>query len=765
MSSIEPRGVIGSDRPRVDGIPKVTGQALYGADQPVSNAVYAWLVTAPFARGRIRQIKDTTARSSPGVLHILTYENVGKAIKPGKHSLSHGHMATGLAPLRSNRIYFAGQIVAVVVGETAEIAREAAQRLDIEYAPKRSTATFDSRGAREVEPKALGESELSAGNFDEAFSAAAVKVDAWYETPPQHHNPLELFQTTCAWDGDTLTVWESTQNVRGYQHGLAQQLGIKPKNVRVISPYIGGAFGSRGELSQYTALIALAAKRLNRPVKLVASRNQCFALRTFRAETRHHIQLAADPEGKLKALSHDSWELTSRTDRFALAGSDSTARLYACPNVRTKVVNVEADRQTPGFMRAPPETPYLFALECAMDELAYGLDLDPLELRRRNDTLVETVTNKPYTSRSLLRCMNAGAEEFGWAKRDPRPGAMHDGDELVGWGYASALYPAMSGPADCRVTLTPELRMKVEIGTHEIGTGIRTVIAQTASDLIGIEIDHVEIFIGDSTLPAAPLSAGSNSTASVCNAVAQACQTLLSRIAAAAVVTKTSALHGLDSSKVSIRNGQLESDGLAEPLNIAVHRAGRGKPIVANATNNPHGVPPVIGPALIRRGKIIMAGGSMMRDRMQFAFGAQFVEVRINRWTGQIRVPRMVGAFAAGRIMNPRTARSQLAGGQIWGVSSALLEATDLDRAAARYVNDNLAEYHLPVNADIGEVKTLMLDEQDELVNPLGIKGVGEIGITGVNAAIANAVYHATGVRCRKLPIRVEDLLRAAIGV
>lgn len=759
MNSITPNGVIGSDRPRVDGIVKVRGEARYGADEPVTDPAYAWLATASIARGRIRKIDADMARRMPGVLDVLTHENVGKAVKPGKHLLDFGHMATALAPLRSNRIYFAGQIVAVIVAETLEIAQQAVQALEIDYAPKRPAATFDSRGARQVKAKAMGESELSAGNFDEAFRSAPVMVDAWYETPAQHHNPMELFQATCAWERGYLTVWESSQNVRGYQHGLAQQLGIKPKNIRILSHYIGGAFGSRGELSQVTALIAFASRRLNRAVKFVASRNQGFTLRTFRAETRHHVRLGAERDGGLTALSHESWELTSRTDRFALAGSDSTARLYACPNVRTKVSNVEADRQTPGFMRAPPETPYLFALESAMDELAYALKLDPLELRRRNDTLIETVTQKPYTSRSLVRCMDAGAKEFRWHERDPRPGSMRDRDDLVGWGYASAFYPAMIGPADCRVTLTPDLHGVVEVGTHEIGSGIRTVVAQTASDLLGLEVDSLDVRIGDSALPAAPLSAGSNSTASVCTAVAKACQVLRRRIITTAITAKTSPLRGLDAAAVVLRNARLETGALVEPLSVAVRRAGRGKPMIANATNTPHGAPPLIGPSLIRRGKVVMSGGAMMKDRLQFAFGAQFVEVRIDRWTGQIRVPRLVGAFAAGRIMNPRTARSQLAGGQIWGISSALLEATEMDRKTARYVNDNLAEYHVRVNADVGEIKTIMLDEKDDLVNPLGIKGVGELGITGVNAAIANAVYHATGIRCRKLPIRVDNVL------
>ncbi len=761
MDAPKTNGVIGSDRPRVDGVDKVTGRARYGADHHLVNFAFAYLVTSGIALGRIRDIDERAARAVPGVLDILTHRNVGKAVKPGKWIFKGGAMGMAVAPLGSDRVHFAGQIVAVVLGNTFEAARFAASLVQIDYEAETATATFDCPGARVGKPTPFGEAELRAGKFDRAFAAAPVKIDAEYKTPTNHHNPMELFQATCAWEGENLTIWESTQNVRACQHGVAKQLGLRAKRVRVISTVIGGAFGSRGELGQATALIALAARRLQRPVKLVATREQGFTLRTFRAETRHHLRLGADRAGKLVALSHESWELASRKEHFALTGSDATARLYACPNIRTKVHSVDADRQTPGFMRAPPEMPYLFAMESAMDELACALDMDPLDLRRSNDTAVEPIKGLPYTSRSVLRCIDVGATAFRWGTRNPRPGSMREGDELVGYGYATAFYPTMMGPADTRLTLTTDGHARVEIGTHEIGTGVRTVIAQTAADQLGLAMEAVEVVIGDSTLPAAPISAGSNSTASVCTVVLKACTAMRQRLAKAAVKAKQSPLYRHDAAQIVLREGRVVSGEATELLTVAAARAGSGHDLVVQASNKPHGIIPLVAPILMRMGLPLMAGGTTLRDRVQFAQGAQFVEVRVNRYTGQIRVPRMVGAFAAGRIINPRTARSQLRGGQVWGLSSALHEVTEIDPTLARYINSNLGEYHIPVNADILDVEAIMVSEEDTLVNPLGIKGVGELGATGVNAAIANALYHATGVRVRELPIHFDKLLQS----
>ena len=426
MELMQPNGVLGSDRPRIDGVAKVTGQARYGADHAVPNAAYAYLATAGIARGRVHSVDDQAARAVPGVLEVFTYRNVDKAVKGGKWTMKGGSMSTAVAPLGSDQIHYSGQIVAVVVAETFEAAREAAGLLRFGYAAETPSATFDCPGADDVKPTPMGEAKLQVGDFEKAFADAPVKVDAHYDSPPQHHNPMELFQATCAWEEDDLTVWESSQNVRGYQHGLAKQLGISAKHVRVISAFVGGAFGSRGELGQATALVAFAAKQLGRAVKLVATREQGFTLRTFRAESRHHLRLGAERNGQLTALSHESWELCSRTEHFALTGSDTTARLYACPNIQTKVHNIDADRQTPGFMRAPPETMYLFALESAMDELSYALGMDPADLRRRNDTRHEPIKGLPYTSRELLRCIDEASVAFRWGTRNP-PRGFHAG--------------------------------------------------------------------------------------------------------------------------------------------------------------------------------------------------------------------------------------------------------------------------------------------------------------------------------------------------
>jgi len=715
METIEPNGVIGRATTRIDGAAKVTGQALYGADNGPRTTLHAALRTSDIARGHIVSIDRTRALAVAGVRLILTHENA--RTKPGKHLMQGGYMPSGFAPLASGDIHYCGQLVAIAFADSFEKAEQAANALDIRYAAEAPTATIGDPGMDEwPQPKSQRKTEMTTGDAGAAFAGAPVRVDAVYETAPQHHNPMELFQTTCAWTDGKLTIWEATQSPRGLQYGVADQLGVAPENVSVRSPFVGGAFGSRGQPPHYTALIAYGARMLDRPVKLVVTRRQGFTQRTFRAETRHHLKLAAARDGRLQALSHESWELTSRDDMYLVAGSANTARLYACPNISTRVHNVRADRQTPGFMRAPPEFPYLFALESAMDELSYALAMDPIELRRVNDTQTDPIDKLPFSSRSLMPCYDAAAQAFGWSRRDPAPKAMRDGDWLIGYGCATAYYPANIGAAQARVTLFPGNRAKVEIGTQDIGNGAYTLMAQTVADRLGVPVGKVEVLIGNSDLPPAPITAGSNSAASTCNAVARACDQLKARL-----------------------NGPVTA------------------PVSVTAETIPEGLPP---DALdgVAKGKPGMVGAITKKD-LRFAFGAHLVEVRVHVATGEMRAHRAVSAFAAGRIVNPLTAKSQLMGGQIWGIEAALTEGTEIDRKRARYMNADFAEYHVAVHADIGEVVTLIVPETDTAINPLGIKGVGELGNTGMNAAVASAVFHATGIRVRRIPIRLDDVM------
>jgi len=754
---IQPNGVIGRDIARGDGPAKVTGEVRYPSDESVPNPAWAFLVTSAIARGRVTGFRLDEARAVPGVLDILTHANTQGQVKPLPPPKGGGHATT---TMESDRIWHEGQIIAVVLAESFEAAREAAYKVRTDYAEEPPAAGFGSPGAEEqpLAEASRGHEDPAVGEAERAFAAAVAKVDARYGTPTQHHNPIELFATTCAWSGGTLTIHESSQFVHGLAATVAHQLGMDPKDVRVVSHFVGGAFGSRGQATGRTAWIALAARRLGRPVKLVATREQGFSIATYRAETRHHVKLGAGRDGRLQALVHEGWEVTSRTTNYTVTGTETTARIYACPNVATRVSVVHADRNTPGFMRAPPETPYAFALESAMDELAVALDMDPVELRRRNDTDREPIKGLPYTSRSLVRCLEAAAQAFGWSRRDPRPGAMREGDWLLGWGCAAAYYPAKIGPSSAQVLLMPDGTARVRTGAHEIGTGTYTVVAQTAADRLGLDPGRVAVEIGDSSLPAAGLSAGSSHASAVLNTVALACEQLRARLAQAAVTANEGPLAGRDPSELVLAGGTLRApDGTAVPLRDAMGPLGPG-PLDAYAEHNPHGAPPD-GVRKVQQGEAVVTGGSQLPDRIQYAFGAQFVEVRVHARTREIRVPRMVGAFAAGRIVNPRTARSQLMGGMIWGLGAALHEVTEIDTHTARYANDNISEYLIPVNADVPRVEVMILPEEDRLVNPLGIKGVGELGIVGVNAAIANAVFHATGRRVRELPIRVEDLL------
>lgn len=718
------RPAIGGCPVRADAYLKVTGRALYPADVAVANAAHAYCLTSSVARGRIVRIDTSRARAQPGILAVHTHLTMRGRLAPTDFA------ATSAQALQTDRIWHQGQIVAIAVADSYENAREAARAIVVEYQESTAAAVFDSAHAERVAYGELDKSAVQArvGDVAAALNAAAVTIDATYETSPQHHNAMELHTTTCVWTGDQLIIHEPTNWVYAILMGVVQQLGLERSKVVVVSPFVGGSFGGKGTLAAPTSLIALIAKELQRPVKLVLTRQQIYSLVGNRAETRSRVQLGAESSGKLTAYRHQTWEVTSRCDVRSMNGTDNSVRLYGWSNAETLRHLVRLDRNTPGAMRAPPECPVMFALESALDEMAYALGMDPVQLRIINHTPVDPVSGKPFTSRSLVECYRRGAEAFGWSRRPSRPGAMRDGDWLIGWGCATAAYPSYVAPASARVRLSADGSVLVQVASHDMGTGTYTMLRQVAAEALGVEIARVAVELGDSRFPPAPYSGGSMTTAAVGSAVAQAC---------AAIRTK---LGGPDD--VSRAAARMPTGAIEELVDWA---------------------PAGSRPGAIREsysGKVAGLGG-VGPDDLRFAFGAEFVEVRVHAQTREVRIPRLLGVFAAGRIINPRLARSQLMGGMVWGIGSALLERTELDIRTARYVNADLADYLIPVNADIGDIEVMFVPEVDTQVNPLGVKGLGELGNVGTDAAIANALFHATGRRVRELPIRIDRLITA----
>jgi xanthine dehydrogenase YagR molybdenum-binding subunit len=760
IAAPEPKANMGQPSPRIDGRLKVTGKALYAADFPVANPAFAILVTTPIARGHIVSFDLAEARAVPGVLEILTPENF-EGLKEVAFFGDGGSAATRIQPLTAKKIWHDGQIMALVIADTFEAAREAAYKVKGAFKGDTPAATFDTPGAETLQASKVAKrhkEDPAIGDAEAGLARADVTIDVEYGTPTQHHNPIELFSTTCFWEGDRLHVFEPSQAVYVLRRGLAEALGMDPTNIRVISPYIGGAFGSKGSMTSRSPIVALAAKRLNRPVKLVVTRSQGFTTATYRAETRHRVRLGADRNGKLTALTHEGWEVTSRADPYLVGGTDASTRMYACPNVASMVSLVRVDRNTPGFMRSPPEVPYIYALETAMDELAVELRMDPVELRRVNDTMKDPITGVPYTSRSLMPCFDEASKAFGWARRSAEPGSMRDGDWLIGWGCAMACYPSQMSAAAARVRLEHGCKVRVEIAAQDVGTGAYTVIGQMASERLGVPLANVRVELGDSALPPGPIAGGSITTASACSAVSKACDSIREKLFRAASTANDAPLSGQQTRALTLSDRKVVAGDGGEDIDKVLDRLG-----VAVIEEYTEWIPPGLSADAIRtlyNGGVPMVRGTT-KERIAFAFGAEFVEVRIHTQTCEIRVPRIVGAFAAGRIMNPRTARSQLMGGMIWGISSALHEETEIDIRRAKYVNDSLADYLIPVNADIEQVDVILMSEKDDELNPAGVKGLGELGNVGTAAAISNAVYHATGTRVRQLPVRIEKILGA----
>ena len=726
--------IVGQPLDRVDGRLKVTGGARYAAEFPVPGVVHAVLVQSSVAAGEIVAIDTSAAEGMPGVLAVITPENAEKlqADKGGEQVVSR-------PTLQDMQVLYNGQHVAIVVADTLDRAQAAASALKLTYKQDEAVTTMDSALNTAYRPKhfrgGARSPDSNRGDADAAFDAAAVKVDATYRTPIEHHNPMEPHATIARWDGDRVTVWTATQGISGAQHTLATLFGIPPANVRVICPYVGGGFGCKGSTWPPATLTAMAARKVGRPVKLSLTRRQMFTSNGYRPRTVQKVKLAADAGGKLVAIRHDGMSQMSMPSlgEFAEPVGLATEMLYSCPNVAVTHRLVGVNAPLPTYMRAPGEASGVFALESAMDELAVALRIDPVELRLRNYADGDEHEDKPFSLKNLRECYRQGAEAFDWSKRNPAPRSMRDGRVLIGWGMATSTYPANRRPAEALVRLQADGSVVAGSGTQDLGTGTYTVMTQVIADELGVSPRRVRFVLGDSTLPPAPGSGGSTTVASVSPAVQAACAAARQKLFSLILADPQAA--GLTSADLRLANGVVLAPARRFPLSQVLARAGleyiegRGK------TEGPPG------------------GHSL------HSFGAQFAEVRVDPDLGEIRVSHYVGAFDAGRILNAKTGRSQLIGGITYGIGMALLEETATDAETGRYVNADLAEYLVPVHPDVPLIRTIFVAGEDPVLDPLGARGIGELPMVGVAPAIANAVYHATGVRVRDLPIRIEDVL------
>jgi xanthine dehydrogenase YagR molybdenum-binding subunit len=754
---------IGADLQRVDGVDKVMGRPIFGADRVLPGMAHAVPVAATVGKGRLVRIDTAEAERTPGVLLVLTAQNMDR-LQQVAFLFAGGQATQSLQPMQSDQIAYRGQPVALVVAESLEAAREGAALVRAEYEAAPFAVRFDEPGSETVLQAQTMPwfKDFVVGDADGALRSAPVVVDETYSTPAQHQNPIELLGTVAVWNGDQLTIHEGTQASQSLCQGLATALGIDAGKVRVLAPFAGGGFGQKNSLSFHTVLAAVAARRVGRPVKLVVPRAQVFHGTSFRAAARHRVKLGADASGRLLAGVQETDAQTSRHDLMPFTGAKSTSRLYGIPNYRGMARLVRLDTQTPGFMRAPFEMSAFFGLESAMDELAEKLGIDPVQLRLSNDTQVDPISGKPYTLRRLKECLQRGADRFGWAQRTPRPGSMRDPDgTLIGWGMAAGAYPALTAPAIANVRLNADATADVSVGGHEMGQGLRTAIALVAAEALGIDPTRVRITIGDTIAPPQHLTAGAWGTATATPAVQEAAQKVRAqfdelarsqgaRAAASAVATGAAASAGVASSASAAAAGRGMS--VAEVLGRAAvpHLEARVERLAPGQTAD----------ALAHAGiGAVAAAGPEYPDFVAFSYVAHFVEVRVDPRIRRARVSRIVTVIDCGRVVSRRTARSQVYGGLVWSVGAALTEESEVDPRFGGFLNANIAEYQVPVNGDIRRFEVDFIDEPDPRFNAVGAKGLGEVACVGAAAAIANAVYHATGTRVRDLPIHIEKLL------
>lgn len=735
---------IGQPMDRLDGRAKVTGAAQFSAEYAVEGLTYAALAYSTISKGVIENIDTTAAERAPGVIKVITHRNA-LSMKVPKALSASGNPSAGVTEvkiLNTDQISWNGQPIAVVVANTEEQAEYAATLIKVNYAAKPGMNSFEGAIPSAKMPKnVLGDDpEVSKGDPDAVFRAATHRVDLKFTTPPHNHNAIEPHATVAIWEGnDKVTLYDTSQFTAGAANSIAEIFGLKEQNVRVISPFVGGGFGGKGGIWPYNQLAVLAARMTGKPVRVALTREGVFRIVGGRTPSQQRVAIAAESSGKISAFIHEGVTAQSTDNNFPEQFSFPPRHLYAIPAYRIGQKVCEVNRVANTFMRAPGESIGTFAVESAMDAMAYELRMDPIEFRMRNEPEKDPVSGNEFSSRHMREAYSMGAEKFGWKKRPEAVRSQREGNWLIGQGVATGTYPMYRMITAARVRINADGTALVQSSAQEMGMGTETAQTQHAAERLGLPMEKVRFEYGDSTLPWASVAGGSSQTVSIALAVQEASEKLLAELLSLAQKEPTSVLKGAKVDEVRMANGGIfrkEQPSIGEPYTVTLKRAGKDYLAVEHKTGAPM---------------------EIMKYSMH-SFAAQFCEVRVNGQTGEIRINRWVGAFDTGRILNPKTAVSQFRGGIIMGIGMALTEETMFDDRTGRIVNPTLAEYHLPVQADVPYIDVVYTDIPDPHT-PMGAHGIGEIGITGVAAAVANAVYHATGKRVTDLPITLDKLL------